>query len=609
MSEGAECRSPSGLCNTDFPRYRTYLRFTLSNNHLNKISVAISRLLIVSMLLLGPSSVTADEWSDAGFTSLHRVVWQEAGFTFREAKRWKNRCGITDPKQVAEWRHIGLTTSTAVSFWIQKGFTTPAAVVKFRNRELSDQRGRAADQILLIPEVERKMGSKAVTSDRRKREWLRKSQVEELVAHGIDSAIAEEWIYAGYSSDETKEWLKLEKIELPDDVSIWRDIGIDSPEALSSWYSKGLTTAAEVQKQMAFEKGEQVKFARLNVSPEMIAEWRKIGATTSRQVSYLINRGYSIDELQDWLAAGFRYLTVIDGWRATGIGAKESGRWRSSGFGADEVTHLMASDFSLEEIKGWEETFGPFVSSKERINSWRDAGFSVASAKRWNAEHRGISEATAATWRDNGYEPESEWVLLETTPEVIEQWRNSGQTPTEVLLWIKSGFDEPTAQNWIAQGLNARQAKRWRDHQYTPAVAQLWIGQGVNSPGRAEQLKEITIDVSTHFVKGVTYNAFRRTAKLLGIHKLPATSKLGAKTERQRKSVLHFDTLTPFAKCMTAYANKTALSASAIRDIEQAYFNQIKIEDRDGRRFMGQYRNRCQDWTLYIFSIWLYASK
>jgi len=593
-----------------------------SSNHLNhllmnKISTVIGGLLFIAMLLLGTSNVTADEWSDAGFTSLHRVVWQGAGFTFREAKRWKSRCGITEPRRVAEWSHIGLTTPTAVSFWINRGFTTPDAVERFRNRDSSDP-----EQIerFELGEATAKRGSKATesekpkasitgTSDRRKREWLRKSQIADLVAEGIETDIAEEWIYAGYSSEETKGWLKLENIKLPDDVAVWSDIGIDSPELLSSWYSRGLTSVAVVQKQMAFEKRERERFAQLKITPEMIAQWRDIGAKTSNQVSYLINREFSVEELRGWMASGFRFLKVIEGWRATGIGPKESGRWRDGGFGVDETTHLMAKGFSLDEIKGWEQLFGSFATAKERINRWRNAGFNVDSAKRWNRAHQGIDETIAAIWRDNGYAPESEWVLLETEPAVIEQWRNSGQSPAEVLLWIKSGFDEPTAQNWIAQGLNGRQAKRWREQQYSPAAAQLWIGQGVNSPGRAERLKVITIDISDHFVKGVTYNAFRKTAKLLDIHKLPTTSKLRDKIKRRGKSVAHFDTLTPFAKCMTAYANKTLLSAGAVRDIEQAHYNQIKIEDRDGRRFMGQYRDRCQDWTLYIFSIWLYASK
>jgi len=551
--------------------------------------------LIISISL--PAGVGADEWSDAGFTALHRVVWLDAGFSLREAKRWKSRCGITDPTKVAEWVNIGLTTPTSVSIWMQKGFDSPESVVKYRNGE-SVELAEPNSQL----ETKENSISSGASSDRKRREWLKKSQIEELIASGVEPERAEEWIYAGYSSDETMSWLKIDTIQYPDDLSAWLDIDVDSPEALLEWYAQGLITPAAVQKQMVFEKGERDKFARMGIFPEMEEEWEKIGARTFNQVNYLIKNGYNIEKLRQWMSAGFATFKDIDAWRESGLSATEAKRWRDAGFNSGEVVALLASKFSLAEIVEWQALFGPYAGSIEQINSWRSAGFNPTSAGTWIRKHPGISAEIAEVWNASGYMPGNEWVLLETTPDVIEQWRNSKFSPLEVIAWIRGGFDEPAAQQWSSSGLNARHAKMWRDQNYSPITAEMWVGQGVEDPHRATRLKEITTDVSNHFVKGVTYNSFRKTAKLLDIHKLP--SKLGVNMPSPVSAAASFDTLTPFAKCMTAYANKKTLSESAVADIELAHFYQREMKQADAKRFMQRHRNSCEDWTRYIFTIW-----
>lgn len=570
-------------------------------------SAARAAFLVVAILLFAPM-LSADEWTDAGFTALHRVVWLDAGFTLREAKRWKSRCNISDPKQVAEWRQIGLHTPTAVSLWIKKGFPTPDAVVRFRNGDSSGQQKQAVEKSSPATKRKKRAESKLATSERRKREWQRKSQIKDLVDHGLETEIAEEWIFAGYSSEETKEWIKHRDIRLPDDATAWLDIGVTSPEDLNRWYAMGHTNIAAVKKQMAFEKREREKYAGMKLSSEVIANWNNIGATTSTQVAYLINNGFTIAELKEWMASGFRKLRTIESWRAAKLSPKESKRWLNGGFTAKESITHRASGLTLDQIKRWEDIFGPLAISVERVNRWRKAGFDSMQAKRWNSAHRDIGVPVAVSWRDSGYEPESSWVLLESTPDVVDRWRISGLPPKDILTWIGKGFDEPTARPWIAQGLSARQAKLWKDQRYTPLVAKQWLRQGVKSPVRARRLKKITEDVSASFLKGISYISFRKTAKLLDIHKLPARLKV-AKTASQRRSINNFDTLTPFAKCLTAYSNKTELSESAIKDIEKAYYHQIDMVDNDGSKFMRRYRNQCEDWTLYIFTIWLRNSK
>ena len=504
---------------------------------------------------------------------------------------------------ITEWEAIGLTTPMSVSIWMRKGFASPGAVVRFRN-------GEAVEPMELTAPGNRqkiKKGGQRSTpqssSDRKKREWLRNSQIEALVTSGVDLAQAEEWIFAGYSSDEARSWLKVDGIQLPDDLAVWLDIGINSPEALQAWYAKGLTSADAVQKQLEFEKSEQIKFSRLGITPDRVTAWKKIGAWTFNQVNYLIKRGYSIEILRRWMAAGFTTLEDIEAWRATGLGVAESKQWRASGFLAEEIDEIVANKFSLAEVIAWQQLLGGAYSKRVgQISRWRKAGFTPATAGQWMSSHKGITAKTAAHWRDNGYQPESDWILLETTPEMVGPWRNSKQSPAQVLLWIKSGFDKRTAQRWFDKGIRAQQARVWRNHGYTPSDAKVWIDQGVQSPRRSKRLKKITVDVSEYFVKGVTYNAFRKTAKLLNVHKL--AEKFSSEMSENNRSSAHFDTLTPFAKCMTAYAIKNSLSDSAVMDIEDAHFYQTDMVQPTAKKFMQRYSNSCEDWTQYIFSIW-----
>ncbi|MCW8825906.1 MAG: hypothetical protein OQK78_05720 [Gammaproteobacteria bacterium] len=645
---------------------------------------------IVALMLAGPPVTLADEWSDAGFSSLRSVIWQSAGFTLREAKRWRSRCNITDPKQVAEWELIGLNTPTEVSFWMKKGYTTPEMVVDFRNSESGDGDGEPP-QVEVRQEPESSRNSQ-ISSERKKREWQRKSQISDLVNSGVAPSVAEEWIYSGYSSEESKSWLKIEGIELPDDINPWSDIGIDSPETLyqwlkikqvkspsdltawmkigvadpatlkrwleikqinrpadlsawlnigvqdpeavtkwlkfkqiskpddlsawfeigiekplelQQWLSKGLTTVAAVKKQMIFEKSEDEKFARRGISPESVAAWKKIGAQTYNQVNYLLKRGFTIEELKGWVAAGFTVLNDIEIWRKTKLGAEESKRWRAAGFIPEEVFMVLAEKYTLEEILEWSNVLGPVSSSMERINSWRASRFSPADAKSWIEVHQDVSAAKAAIWRDAGYRPESEWVLLDTTPEVVERWRNSGAAPSTVMFWVQSGFGVSEALPWIEVDLSAQQSRKWRDNGYTPDEAMTWIRHGITSPTQAQKLKQITIDVSDHFSRGVIYNSFRKTAKLLDIHKLH--TQIGPRNPVNGKSGGQFDTLTPYAKCMTAYANKDGVSDSTVMEIEGSYFNGIIMRDSKSKRFMGQYHESCKQWTVYIYTIWLVA--
>jgi hypothetical protein len=236
------------------------------------------------------------------------------------------------------------------------------------------------------------------------------------------------------------------------------------------------------------------------------------------------------------------------------------------------------------------------------IIGWRMAGFTPATAGLWVRAHPWLDGATAASWRDSGYQPESQWVLQDISPQVVERWEHKGQTPAQIVLWIKNGFDPATAQQWLDRGLDLHQAKLWRDHDYSPAAANVWISQGVDSPDRAARLRQITVDVSDYFNKGLSYISFRKTAKLLDIHKLP--DKVIARMGPQDRSVSHFDTLTPFAKCLTAYANKTKLPESAVTEIEHSNFYQIKMKQNEASKFMQSYQSSCEDWTIYIFTLW-----
>lgn len=203
-------------------------------------------------------------------------------------------------------------------------------------------------------------------------------------------------------------------------------------ENIDEWLEAGFTS----------EEAKRWAFDVFQFTPEEAARWRDIAGFSEPVEAWLWKVVGGPEEVRAWLDAGFEDFKEALEWIHSGIRDPEEAARRRDRGEFPTIDEWLKAGFTPEEAEEWYEV--RFTPAQAKL--WMQRGFSAEEAREWQ-EH-GFGTAGAVLWRDVAgiFDPEEvmRWRKAGVYhAEVAKEWIDAGFGPEEAKQWIEAGVTVP----------------------------------------------------------------------------------------------------------------------------------------------------------------------
>jgi hypothetical protein len=261
-------------------------------------------------------------------------------------------------------------------------------------------------------------------------------KIDEWKSAGFDGPSAAAWTAQGYFDPKDAATLVSSGVTL-EDASAW---------ASNGWYGPDMARIV---------KGSNVKDLRAGRWNSLLSKWY-LGS-----VAYLLERGFSISEVDKWATAGLSSPALVEEAIAAGGTAQAAARLMQNGIPPDAVPPVIKAQLGLNEVRKWAALNLDAMTMRTLLNEHATANevrrlisLGATPPQLVGLPFSRITYAQAVKWvaANTRYTAEDYLAIGVDSPSLAIEWEQEGFAPSLIKGFVATGMDPKEAASKVRDG-------------------------------------------------------------------------------------------------------------------------------------------------------------